>query len=199
MDSEFFNGFLILFFPDRILKRTIREESAFMPLMSLLISSVFFASLGLYCVKKFIIIIANFKIHLPAALLIILCFYFIAIIVTAALSVFFDWIYTNTVIVKNNRVSANFLGNFLCHTYVFPLWVVVFFAYIMFPKASDSLIVNSLSLALVIRLLDIEARLIKIVYGLRLIQGYILVFMELILVLLGMGIGIFVSGAGFHK
>lgn len=187
MDSKFFNGILVLFFPDDILKRAVNDEDAFKPLTSLLFSAFLFSSVGIYVLKHFTYY--KFSISLPQAFLVSLSVFFIFIIVTSAVSGFLNWGYSTTLRLKGRKIEPDFLGSFCAHAYIVPLWLFLTFLHIVLYGIQDNVFCIVLSLAAIIRLLDIEARLVKVVYKMHLVQGYMLVFLQTMLLFLGGFIG----------
>jgi len=187
MDSKFFNGILILFFPDGIFKRAVNVEDAFKPLTSLLFSAFLFSSVGIYVLKHFTYY--KFSISLPQVFLISLSVFFIFIIVTSAVSGLLNWGYSTTLRHKGRKIEPDFLGSFCAHTYTIPLWLFLIFLHIVLYRIQDNVFVIVLSIAAIIRLLDIEARLVKVVYKMRLVQGYMLVFLQTMLLTLGGFVG----------
>ncbi|MFH1460023.1 MAG: hypothetical protein ABIG64_06590 [Candidatus Omnitrophota bacterium] len=186
MYSKFFNNFLILFFPDLIFKKIIKEKSPFNSLISLLITALFFSSIGIFIYKK--MIIPDLVIFLPIACLIIFCVFFLFILITALISFILDWIYLISFKFKGNNLPSDFFANFMAHAQVTPLWIFIIFLHVIFYAKQIPLIFTLLFVLIILRLLDIEARLVKTVYKLRLIQGYLMVLIQSILFLMGMAI-----------
>jgi len=187
MESKFFNGFLVLLFPDGIFKRIIREKDTFRPFISILISSVFLSTLSIFLFK--VCRLPQVSIRPNEAVLIVAGVYFLVIVLTAALSIFFNWLYSIAIRLKTQRLSSDFAGNFLCHIHVVPLWLFLVFLTVLTTDKDINGFLLSIAVCFTIRLLDIEARLIKIVYKLRLIQAYVIVFFEFILIVCGIGLG----------
>ena len=187
MDSKFFNGILVLLFPDGIFKRAVNDEDAFKPLTSLLFSALLFSSMGIYVLKYFTYY--KFSISLAQVCLVILSVFFIFIIITSAMSGLLDWGYSTTLRHKGRKIAPDFLGSFCAHAYTVPLWMFLIFLHIVLYKLQDNVFIIILSAAVIIRLLDIEARLVKVVYKMRLVQGYMLVFLQTMLLFLGVFIG----------
>ncbi|MBU4304112.1 MAG: hypothetical protein KJ893_00575 [Candidatus Omnitrophica bacterium] len=189
MKTKFLDSFLILFFPDGVLKKTISAVSPGNVFVSVFIFTACATSVLIFAVKKYAMPMLEI---LPAAeLLLIVAVYIMNTIVAAALSGFLNWIYSSAVKIKGRLLVSNFLYNFLCRSYLVPIWAAGFFTYLFFADAGDNPAVTGVLICLAIRLLDIEARLVKRVYELRLIQGYLIVFIELLLLLSGFGIGMF--------
>ncbi len=187
MDSKFFNGILVLLFPDRIFKRAVKDEDAFKPLNSLLFSAVLFSSLGIYLLKNFTYF--KLKISVLQVFLVILSVFFVFILVTSAVSGLLNWVYSMTLRIKSKKITSDFLGSFCTHAYTVPLWLFLIFLHIVLYTTWDNIFFIALSVAAMIRLLDLEARLVKAVYKMRLMQGYMLVFLQTLLFFLGSFIG----------
>jgi len=193
MDSKFFNGFLVLLSPDSIFKRTIKEESAVKPLISLFISCMFFTIVALYLIKK--AAKPAVEIIMVQELMFILCAFFSCVLITAAISGFFNWVYSLMIKKGTEVLEPDFLSSFCCHAYVIPLWMFLLFVHIFFSIWYKNIIVIICVMIFIIRLLDIEARLLKTMYKLRLIQGYVIIFIQMLLLSLGAGIGFLISWA----
>ncbi len=191
MDSKFFNGILVLLFPDRIFKRAVKDEDAFKPLISLLFSAVLFSSVGIYVLKNF----TYFKLTISVSqvFLVILSVFFVFILVTSAVSGILNWVYPMTLRIRSKKITDDFLGNFCAHAYTIPLWMFLIFLHIVLYRVQDNIFFIALSIAAIIRLLDVEARLVKAVYKMRLMQGYVLVFLQTMLFSLGSFIGYVLS------
>ena len=189
MHSRFFNGFLAFLLPDEVFKYTIKAESAFEPLISLLLFASFSTVLGIKLLHKF----ALYKLSLtfPVALLGILSIFFMFILVTAAISGLSDWVYFSSVKIGRKKINSDFLSSFCCHAYIMPFWLFLLAVYLFLPALEQSSIFLIIAVFFIIRLLDMEARLIKAVYGLRLIQSYAIVFIQMILVVLGISMAYF--------
>lgn len=187
MDSKFFNGFLVLLFPDGIFKQAVKDEDALKPLTSLLFFAFLFSTLGLYILKNF----TYFKLSItfPQVLLISFTVFFIFILLNSALSGLLNWGYSITLRVKNKKIRPDFLGSFCAHAYVVPLWLSLIFIHIIVPRIQNNILFMLISLIVIIRLLDIEARLVKAVYKMRLMQGYLVVFFQTMLLFLGSVMG----------
>lgn len=191
MDSKFFNGILVLLFPDRIFKGAVKNEDALKPLASLLFTAALFSSLGLYVLKNF----TYFKLSLSItqSLLVILSVFFVFIIATSAVSGLLNWMYSITLRVKSKGIEPDFLGSFCVHAYTVPLWLFLIFLHIVLYTRHDNVLFIVISVAAIIRLLDLEARLVKAVYKLHLMQSYALVFLQTLLICLGSLIGYVLS------
>lgn len=191
MNSKFFNGFLVLLSPDGIFKRTIKEESAIKPLLSLLISSAFFTILAVYMLKKATNL--GVKFLLIQEVMLILSAFFSCVLITAAVSGFFNWVYSLMVKKGSKVLEPDFLSSFCCRAYVIPWWVFLLFVHLFFSSSYKNIIVVVCVLIFVVRLLDIEARLLKTVYKLKLIQGYALILLQMVLLLSGASMGFLIS------
>ena len=191
MDSKFFNGILVLLFPDRIFKRAVKDEDAFKPLTSLLFSAVLFSSLGIYILKNF----TYFKLSISVlqVFLVILSVFFVFILLTSAVSGLLNWVYLMTFRIKSKKITSDFLGNFCTHAYIVPIWMFLIFLHIAFYGMQRNIFFIVLFVAAIVRLLDLEARLVKAVYKMRLMQGYLLVFLQTLLFFLGGFIGYVLS------
>ncbi|MFH1092540.1 MAG: hypothetical protein V1739_00135 [Candidatus Omnitrophota bacterium] len=191
MDSKFFNGILVLLFPDRIFKGAVKGEDAFKPLTSLLFSAVLFSTLGIYVLKNF----TYFKLSLSItqSWLVILSVFFVFILATSAVSGLLNWMYSMTLRVKSKEIEPDFLGSFCVHAYTVPLWLFLIFLHIVLYGKHDNILFIVISAAVMIRLLDLEARLVKAVYKMRLMQSYALVFLQTLLICLGSLIGYVLS------
>ena len=187
MDSKFFNGFLVLLFPDSIFKQAVKDEEAIKPLTSLLLFAFIFSTLGIYVLKEFTYF--KFSISTAQVFLVILCVFFIFILLTAALSGLFNWAYSTTIRIKGKKIRADFLGSFCAHAYSVPLWIFLVFLHIVLEKSQENIVLIIVSVAVILRLLDIEARLLKAVYKMRLMQGYLVVCLQTMLLLLGSSLG----------
>ncbi|MCG2712119.1 MAG: hypothetical protein L6416_07345 [Candidatus Omnitrophica bacterium] len=187
MDSKFFNGILVLLFPDTIFKQAVKDEDAFKPLTSLLFSAVLFSSLGLFVLKNF----TYFKLSLsvPQVFLVILSVFFVLILVTSAVSGLLNWVYLLTLRFKSKKIIPDFLGSFCAHAYTVPVWLFLIFLHIVMQRSQDNIFFMVLSVIVILRLLDLEARLVKTVYKIRLMQSYMLVFLQTLLFSLGSFIG----------
>ena len=187
MDSKFFNGILVLLFPDRVFKKAVKDEDALKPLTSLLFFAFIFSTLGIYVLKKF----TYFKLSISAVqvFLVIFSVFFIFVLVTAALGGFLNWVYCAAIRIKSKKIKSDFLGSFCTHAYTVPLWMFLFFLHIVLERAQGNVVLIIVSAAAIIRLLDIEARLVKAVYKLRLMQGYLLVCLQTLLLFLGIFLG----------
>ncbi len=174
-------------FPDRIFKRAVKEKRGLQPFLSLFICVLTFAAGGIYLFKVFQF--PPVEIRLVTALLIILSTYVISIILTAVLSSFFNRVYSITIKLKGQPIRSDFRGNFLCHLHTFPYWMFLLFLYLLLSDVDIHTGWIVLLVCFIIRILDIEARLMKVVYKLRLIQGYVIVFVELVSISMGMGLG----------
>ncbi len=191
MNSKFFNGILVLFFPDAIFKRAVDDEEVFSPLTSLLFSSMIFSVLGIYIMKNFTYF--KFTISVLQIFLVVLIVFFIFILVTSALSGFLNWVYSMTLRIKSKKITPDFLGSFCAHAYIVPLWMFLMFLYVVLYEIPVNVFFLVLFVAVIIRLLDLEARLVKTVYKMRLIQSYVLVFLQTLMLSLGGFIGYLLS------
>ncbi len=187
MNSKFFNGILVLLFPDRIFKQAVKDEDGLKPLTSLLFASFLFSTIGMFVLKKF----TYFKLSLsvPQIFLVIFIVFFVAVFVTAAISGLFNWVYSMTILLKKKKIKSDFLGNFCTHAYTVPLWMFLIFMHIVLERVGGNIWLIIVSVSVIIRLLDLEARLVKAVYKMRLIQGYLLVFLQTLLLFLGSTLG----------
>ncbi|MCK4994084.1 MAG: hypothetical protein KAS13_03450 [Candidatus Omnitrophica bacterium] len=187
MDSKFFNGILVLLFPDSIFKKAVKDEDALKPLTSLLFSAFIFSALGIYVLKKF----TYFKLNISALQVFLGIFFvfFVFILVTAFLSGLLNWVYSAALRIKKKKIVPDFLGSFCTHAYIVPLWMFLIFLHIVLYRIQDNVFLLILSIAVIIRFLDIEARLVKAVYKMRLMQGYMLVFLQTLLLFMGSFIG----------
>ncbi|MCP4650553.1 MAG: hypothetical protein GY853_10800 [PVC group bacterium] len=189
MDLKFLSGLLILVFPDGIFKNVVKKEAALKVFFSTAISVVALTTLAVFLFKTYkrpeIIITSH------TLFSIIISVYCSIIIIGAALSWFFNWIYSISVERRGWPVGSNFVGNFLCHIYMMPFWGMLIFLYTSIVPKTMNIGWIVVMVFYTIRILDIEARLIKVVYKLRLIQGYTIVFSQLVLIGIGMGLGSF--------
>jgi len=189
MRSRFFNGFLVFFSPDSIFKYTKKAESAFEPLVSLLLFAGFSTILGLKLIWFFNLYELNLL--FSTALLIVFIVFFIFILLNAAISGLLDWIYSCGIKLGKKSIPSDFLGSFCCHAYIMPVWLFLVSMYLFLPDLKQSSLFAIFAVLLMIRLLDIEARLVKAVYELRLIQSYVLVFFQLICIVFGASLAYF--------
>lgn len=189
MQSRFFNGFLAFIAPDEVFKYTIKTESAFEPLVSLLIFAGISTALGITLIHKF----AFYALSLTfsSALLGVFIIFFIFILAAAAISGFSDWIYCSGIKIGKKKINSDFLSSFCCHAYIIPFWLFLLAVYLCLPDLEKSSVFVICAVFLIIRLLDMEARIIKAVYGLRLIQSYLLVFLQIIVFVFGISIAYF--------
>ncbi|MBI4846079.1 MAG: hypothetical protein HY810_06375 [Candidatus Omnitrophica bacterium] len=192
-NSRFFNIFFVLLFPDKVFKKIIKD----IPVFDVLISLLLFVLLISGWIFKGIDITDFLDITISPAkiILIILAVFFLLIMLIALISVFLDWLYSVGLRVKGQRLCSDFIGSFLCHAQVIPLWFFLGIYFFIHPHMK----IHSLSMIggiiFIARLLDIEARLLKAVYNLRMIQAYLVVFMTVLLILLGGMIGNFLNQA----
>ncbi len=189
MRSRFFNGFLVFFYPDSIFKYTKKAESAFEPLISLLLFAGLSMALGLKLIHTFQLYQLNMSFF--TALLIVFTIFFVFILLNAAVSGLLDWIYSFGVKMGKKNISSDFLGSFCCHAYILPVWIFLVSMYLFLPDLKKSHLFEIGAVLLMIRLLDIEARLLKAVYGFRLIQSYVLVFLQLLCIVFGASLAYF--------
>ncbi|MFH1063284.1 MAG: hypothetical protein V1747_10445 [Candidatus Omnitrophota bacterium] len=189
MQSRFFNGFLAFILPDEVFNYTKKAESAFEPLVSLLLFSSISTALGIKLIHKFAAY--EFNLTFSLALLGVLTIFFLFILATAAISGLLDWVYFSGVKIGKKKIKSDFLSSFCCHAYIMPFWLFLLAIYLFLPALEKSSIFVISAVFFMIRLLDMEARLIKAVYGLRLIQSYVLVFLQIILVVLGISMAYF--------
>jgi hypothetical protein len=189
MQSRFFNSFLVFIFPDDVFKYTIKSASAFEPLISLLLFSSFLTGLGMKLIHKFAP--QELNLAFPSALLAVLTIFFGFILATAAISGFSDWLYCAGVKIGKKQINSDFLSSFCCHAYIVPTWIFILALYLCLPVLEKSPIFIIIAVFSMIRLLDLEARLIKAVYGLRLIQSYVLIFLEMSIVVFGVSMAYF--------
>ncbi|MFH2137564.1 MAG: hypothetical protein ABII88_03515 [Candidatus Omnitrophota bacterium] len=187
MTTKFLNGIMVLVFPDGVFKNTVNNESVIDSFIALFVSNIIMVSGMFYLFKKFKL--PELIIPLGTMGLIIVAMYFATILLTAALSWFFNWIYSLAIERRGGPVSSNFVGNFLCHLYIMPMWIFMVLLYSYFNDKIMSVGWVLFIVLFMIRLFDIEARLLKIIYKLRLIQGYTIVFLQLLLIGIGMGLG----------
>ncbi|MBU1043754.1 MAG: hypothetical protein KJ915_05080 [Candidatus Omnitrophica bacterium] len=189
MRSRFFNGFLVFISPDSVFKNTIKAESAFEPIISLLLFAGIFTAFGLQLIEQF----ASYKLNpqFPVALLVVFFVFFIFILLNAGISIFLDWVYTVCIKIRKEKLQSDFLSSFCCHAYIMPIWIFLISIYLFLPNLEKTTIFVIIAVLLMIRLLDIEARMIKAIYGVRLIQSYLLVFVQLILVVFGASLAYF--------
>ncbi|MBU1086213.1 MAG: hypothetical protein KKD05_01700 [Candidatus Omnitrophica bacterium] len=189
MRSRFLNGFLVFVWPDLVFKYAIQAETAFEPLVSLLLFASIFTALGLRLIQQFSSYTLNLR--FATALLIIFSVFFIFVLITAAISVFLNWVYSACIKIGKKKIQADFLSSFCCHAYIMPIWLFLISIYLFLPNLEKTTLFGISAVLLMIRLLDIEARLIKAIYGFRLIQSYLLVFVQLILVVFGASLAYF--------
>lgn len=184
VESKFFAGFLVLIFPDKIFKKILKEDISLRTFISIFISMSVLVTFGVYLFKiirgpAIMVTWINF-------LTVFSSLYFIVIIASSAISLFFDWVYTLAIKVKNRPIESNFAGNFLCHLYILPFWFFLIFLFINLKINWWSILLFA---GLIIRFLDIETRLIKVVYRLGLIQGYLIMLLEVLFIWVGINLG----------
>jgi len=189
MRLRFLNGFLVFVWPDLVFKRAIQAESAFEPLVSLLLFASIFIGLGLRLILQFSSYTLNLR--FPTALLMIFSVFFIFVLLTAAISVFLNWVYSACIKIGKKKIQSDFLSSFCCHAYIMPIWLFLISIYLFLPSLEKTTLFAVSAVLLMIRLLDLEARLVKAVYGFRLIQSYLLVFGQLLLVVFGASLAYF--------
>ncbi|MDD5747124.1 MAG: hypothetical protein PHO30_07680 [Candidatus Omnitrophica bacterium] len=187
MGYDFFNGFLAVLFPDSVFKKSVNAKTAFSAVGSLSLSSVFLVGVGLFGLKTFVH--PNVEVTFLRAVAVIFGLWVMLIFLTAAMSWFLNSVYAGTIRIKGKPLDTDFFGNFLCRSYVIPWWVGLGFFYIAFLDRHESTAGILVFVLGGIRLLDIEARLVKVVYKLRLIQGYAVVFVEVLFIAAGMIVG----------
>jgi hypothetical protein len=187
MHSEYFNGFLIFLYPDQVLKQTVEKESAFEPLISLLMFSAVITPVSINIADYYALYDLAFP--MPILLLAIFAVFFTLILLTAAVSFLFDWLYSTGIRIGKKNIKPDFLGSFCTHAYLMPAWFFLLIIYLFFPALKYNSLFQIAAVFMMIRLLDIESRLIKAVYNFRLIQSYVLVFLQMLLVVLGVSIG----------
>ncbi|MBU0634291.1 MAG: hypothetical protein KKB82_05965 [Candidatus Omnitrophica bacterium] len=187
MSTQSLNGFLVLIFPDGIFKKTVKDKDITRPLVSLFIASVFLTAALLYIFK--IVQAPGLALSPKVSFMAPVFVYFAVIVVTFAVSFFLDLLYTKSIRFRGRLFHSDLTGHFLCQVYVVPWVMFLFFLW----SITAQLVLNPASsfifVCFVIRIMDIEARLVKIVYRTRLIQAYIIIFIEFMLITLGMGIG----------
>jgi len=187
MECKFLNGFLVILFPDAVFKKSVSAKTALPALGSLLLFSAFLVGAGLMSMKKFIHPLVDVSLPLAAAEIFGLWALFVLLV--AAVSWFLNGVYAGTIRIKGRPLDTDFVGNFLCRAYVVPWWVALGFFYFVFVDRHETTAGILVFVLSSVRLLDIEARLVKVVYKLRLIQGYAVVCVEVLLIAAGMIIG----------
>ena len=190
MQTKFLNGFMILICPDRIFKNAVKKEAAFEVIISLFVTTLVMTP-GLMNLFK-IVRIPTFTINGSTLLLIMLSTFCVFILISAVMSWFFNWLYSLAIERRAGLVTSNFTGSFICHMYVIPYWALLGTLHSILSGKSIEVWWVLVSVLFAIRLLDIEARLIKVVYRMRLIKGYAVVLAQLLLIGLGMGLGSFI-------
>ena len=180
MDSRFFNGFLVFSNADSVFERTVENESAFEPLFSLLLFSSILMPISLFLINSF----AVYQLHLPLNIIILwtMVLFFFLVLVTAAISGLLDWIYSWTIKIGKQNIQADFLSSFCCHSYVIPAAVFLMAIYLLLPELKQTVYFRVAAVLMLLKLADIEARLLKTVYKLRLIQSYVLLFIQTLLI-----------------
>ena len=172
---QFFDGFLSFLFPDRVFVSTISRTRPGDAFFSLLVSSSVFMALLVYIIKQKM---PNMFFAPNMVFLSMIFAYCSLIVFIAAVSFLTDWIYVTFLSTGHLKIKNNFLDNFLCRTFTMPFWVFIFCLHVIFYAriaAGPWLFFMSV---VVLRLLDIEARLIRRVYDVKLILGYTLVFVS---------------------
>ncbi|RKY37621.1 MAG: hypothetical protein DRP78_00530 [Candidatus Omnitrophota bacterium] len=193
MKTNFLDGFLVLLCPDCVFEKCNKQQRFFNALISVFFSNLFFSSLCIYSFFKNNLPFLKIKINM--ILLLILNLYFIIIICSAILSYFLDRFYPSALKIKGLSMDSNLSKHFLCRIYVLPLWFLLLYIYlIMVSNNNDINIIGYIFIIIMLlRILDVEARLIKVVYNIKLAQAYLIISVEAWLISIGVGIGWIIS------
>lgn len=190
MQTRFTNGFMVLVCPDRIFKDAVNKKATTEAMFSLFIITMILVPLFINIFKE--VRIPSLNVTFSTIILMMFSMFFGLVLFTAGISWFFNWLYSLAIERRGGLVASDFKGNFLCHINVIPYWVMICVLHSIFYGKEVQIWWVLLSVLFTIRLLDIEARLIKVVYRMRLIQGYTVVLAQLLLIGLGMGMGSFI-------
>jgi len=192
MESKFFDGLLVLLSADKIFKKTVREKNVFGSFRALFFSVLILNAAGI-CLFK-ILRGQAISFSLYQGLLLLISVYPLVIVSNGILSLFFDWLYSRTIKIKDRFLSSDFVDNYLVHLYILPFWFFAVFLFLNIRLNSKWILIP---IILLVRILDIEARAIKIVYNLRLAQAYTIIFAKMSLISIGAGFGYLLNNLRF--
>ncbi len=180
---DIFDGFLFLIFPDRVFRSIVSKARPYDVFLSLLVSCTVFVSLLTWMVRmKMPQLVFPWQYIFLAA---IFC-YCSLVVFSAAISFMTDWIYVTFLSARKLKPEHDFLNNFLCRTLTLPFLAFLLYMHVLFYENIAGGPLLFLVCILLLRILDVQARLIKLVYHVRLIQGYTLVFINTVFFSLGM-------------
>jgi hypothetical protein len=184
---RFFNGFLVLFWPDRIF-RDRREQQRLRPVIEDLLLAMMFVMVSgvvIFKVGK----VPSLILSAPFLLVFVAGGWLAAFLVTSLWAGVLNAGYVLAFKSGGTTFPARFREHWLCRAYVTPWWLFFFFLIAIRPVFGPAwLDVCILSICL-LRLMDLEARLHAQVYELSLRLAYYLVLIELALLSVGIILG----------
>ncbi|MCM8813354.1 MAG: hypothetical protein NC924_05385 [Candidatus Omnitrophica bacterium] len=189
--------FSVLFTPTALFKHIVRQRRFIPVAAAVMLAAVAFVVGTVYILRKpLFVVVPRSPLLVAQAVLIV----FSGLLLSALVwSVIAHGMYAWALRRWGRGVPADYYAHFLCRCVVMPWWMVILALLIaQGPHPLPPWLAVALAL-LLCRVLDIEARLLDIVYNFSGILGYIVIFSALVFfsagILLGAGIRLLITAA----